>query len=101
MSRRFAEKPTEKAGDGREEEERKELRAKEEAAKEAQGQLLFNKVDVTEEEPTTEAQRRKEKRPKLKGNQTSRNYRSCKSACRLRGPGDRSCGTSQGPGVPG
>lgn len=76
---------------------RRELRAKEKAAKalegaeatepdlqvpreEAQAQpgLLFNKVEVTEEEPANKAQRRKEKRQKLKGNLTplaGRNYR--------------------------
>lgn len=76
---------------------RKELRAKEKAAKageateaadpppevpgkEAQGQpgLLFNKVEVSEEQPASKAQRRKEKRQKLKGNLTpltGKNYR--------------------------
>uniref|UniRef100_A0A8C3W931 Surfeit 6 n=1 Tax=Catagonus wagneri TaxID=51154 RepID=A0A8C3W931_9CETA len=76
---------------------RQELRAKEKAAKapapveapaqppeapqrEAQGPgaLLFNKVEVAEEEPASKAQRRKEKRQKLKGNLTpltGRNYR--------------------------
>lgn len=78
---------------------RKELRAKEKAAAapapeaaeaaepgprvpgaetQAQPGLLFNKVEVTEEEPASKAQRRKEKRQKLKGNLTpltGRNYR--------------------------
>lgn len=76
---------------------RRELRAKEKAAKaagpveaaapapeapgqEAQGQagLLFNKVEVGGEEPASKAQRRKEKRQKLKGNLpplTGKNYR--------------------------
>ncbi|TKC51739.1 hypothetical protein EI555_013313 [Monodon monoceros] len=76
---------------------RRELRAKEKAAEalegveaakpppeapheEAQVQagLLFNKVEVSEEEPGSKAQRRKEKRQKLKGNLTpltGRNYR--------------------------
>ncbi|XP_036117285.1 surfeit locus protein 6 isoform X1 [Molossus molossus] len=76
---------------------RKELRAKEKAAKaggaaeaaepppegpgkEAQRQpgLLFNKVEVSEEQPASKAQRRKEKRQKLKGNLTpltGKNYR--------------------------
>ncbi|XP_033271224.1 surfeit locus protein 6 isoform X2 [Orcinus orca] len=72
---------------------RRELRAKEKAAEalegveateapheEAQAQpgLLFNKVEVSEEEPGSKAQRRKEKRQKLKGNLTpltGRNYR--------------------------
>ncbi|XP_055256071.1 surfeit locus protein 6 isoform X1 [Moschus berezovskii] len=76
---------------------RRELRAKEKAAKALQGAeaaepdpqvpgeetqaqpgLLFNKVEVTEEEPASRAQRRKEKRQKLKGNLTpltGRNYR--------------------------
>ncbi|XP_019584498.2 surfeit locus protein 6 [Rhinolophus sinicus] len=76
---------------------RKELRAKEKAAKaaeatgaaepppeapagEAQAQpgLLFNKVEVSGEEPASRAQRRKEKRQKLKGNLTpltGKNYR--------------------------
>lgn len=76
---------------------RKELRAKEKSAKalegaeatepdppvpgeetQAQPGLLFNKVEVTEEEPASKAQRRKEKRQKLKGNLTpltGKNYR--------------------------
>lgn len=76
---------------------RRELRAKEKAAAapeaaeaaepgprvpgaetQAQPGLLFNKVEVTEEEPASKAQRRKEKRQKLKGNLTpltGRNYR--------------------------
>ncbi|XP_055456250.1 surfeit locus protein 6 [Psammomys obesus] len=75
---------------------RKELQAKEKAAtaekkeepakmppqvacKELQESgLIFNKVEVTEEEPTSKAQRRKEKRQKVKGNLTpltGRNYR--------------------------
>ncbi|XP_045627128.1 surfeit locus protein 6 [Ursus americanus] len=71
---------------------RKELRAKEKAAKaaeaaeppheppheEVQPGLLFNKVEVTEEPAASKAQRRKEKRQKLKGNLaplTGRNYR--------------------------
>lgn len=75
---------------------RRELRAKEVAkateateavvpppeapSQEAQGQpgLLFNKVEVSEEQPTSKAQRRKEKRQKLKGNLTpltGKNYR--------------------------
>ncbi|CAI9175058.1 unnamed protein product [Rangifer tarandus platyrhynchus] len=76
---------------------RRELRAKEKAAAaleaakatepgprvpraetQAQVGLLFNKVEVTEEEPASKAQRRKEKRQKLKGNLTpltGRNYR--------------------------
>ncbi|XP_043772377.1 surfeit locus protein 6 isoform X1 [Cervus elaphus] len=76
---------------------RRELRAKEKAAAapeaaeaaepgprvpgaetQAQLGLLFNKVEVTEEEPASKAQRRKEKRQKLKGNLTpltGRNYR--------------------------
>ncbi|XP_029775392.1 surfeit locus protein 6 [Suricata suricatta] len=75
---------------------RKELRAKEKAAKAAEAGeppqqppheaaqeqarpgLLFNKVEVTEEEPASKAQRRKEKRQKLKGNLTpltGKNYR--------------------------
>ncbi|XP_021050356.1 surfeit locus protein 6 [Mus pahari] len=40
--------------------------------------LIFNKVEVTEEEPASKAQRRKEKRQKVKGNLTpltGRNYR--------------------------
>ncbi|XP_019496946.1 PREDICTED: surfeit locus protein 6-like [Hipposideros armiger] len=76
---------------------RKELRAQAKAAKaaeaagaatpppeapvgEAQAQpaLLFNKVEVSAEEPASKAQRRKEKRRKLKGNLTpltGKNYR--------------------------
>ncbi|XP_007521511.1 surfeit locus protein 6 [Erinaceus europaeus] len=70
---------------------RKELRAKEKAAEapqpppevpreETQEQpgLLFNKVEVSGDEPTSKAQRRKEKRQKLKGNLTpltGKNYR--------------------------
>ncbi|XP_026960144.1 surfeit locus protein 6 isoform X2 [Sagmatias obliquidens] len=76
---------------------RRELRAKERAAEalegveatepppeapheeaQAQSGLLFNKVEVSEEEPGSKAQRRKEKRQKLKGNLTpltGRNYR--------------------------
>nr|XP_010598292.1 surfeit locus protein 6 isoform X1 [Loxodonta africana] len=77
---------------------RKELRAKEKAAKagkapeaatepapqapcpEAQQQtgLIFNKMEVDEEEPASKAQRRKEKRQQVKGNLTpltGRNYR--------------------------
>ncbi|XP_007198424.2 surfeit locus protein 6 [Balaenoptera acutorostrata] len=76
---------------------RRELRAKEKAAKAPEGAeaaepppeapreeaqarpgLLFNKVEVSEEEPGSKAQRRKEKRQKLKGNLTpltGRNYR--------------------------
>ncbi|XP_068833578.1 surfeit locus protein 6 isoform X1 [Capricornis sumatraensis] len=76
---------------------RRELRAKEKSAKalegaeatepdpqvpreetQAQPGLLFNKVEVTEEEPASKAQRRKEKRQKLKGNLTpltGKNYR--------------------------
>lgn len=75
---------------------RKESRAKEKAAKaaaapeppsdlpheppheEAQAALLFSKVEVTEEQAASKAQRRKEKRRKLKGNLTpltGRNYR--------------------------
>ncbi|XP_052037883.1 surfeit locus protein 6 [Apodemus sylvaticus] len=40
--------------------------------------LIFNKVEVTEEEPASKAQRKKEKRQKVKGNLTpltGRNYR--------------------------
>ncbi|KAM4848762.1 surfeit locus protein 6 [Urocitellus parryii] len=40
--------------------------------------LIFNKVEVSEEEPATKAQRRKEKRQKVKGNLTpltGKNYR--------------------------
>ncbi|XP_054440101.1 surfeit locus protein 6 [Pteronotus mesoamericanus] len=76
---------------------RKELRAKEKAAKaaeateaeapppeapgkEAPGQpgLLFNKVEVSEEPPASRAERRREKRQRLKGNLpplTGKNYR--------------------------
>jgi len=75
---------------------RRELRAKEKVAKaaeaakppqelphelpheEVQPGLLFNKVEVTEEQAASKAQRRKEKRQKLKGNLaplTGRNYR--------------------------
>eukprot|EP00071_Canis_lupus_P022297 XP_013972427.1 surfeit locus protein 6 isoform X1 [Canis lupus familiaris] len=74
---------------------RKELRAKEKVAQaaevaelphephepppeEAQSGLLFNKVEVTEEQASSKAQRRKEKRQKLKGNLTpltGKNYR--------------------------
>ncbi|EFB24911.1 hypothetical protein PANDA_009535, partial [Ailuropoda melanoleuca] len=75
---------------------RKELRAKEKAAKAAEAAepsheasheppheevppgLLFNKVEVTEEPAAGKAQRRQEKRRKLKGNLaplTGRNYR--------------------------
>ncbi|XP_051022692.1 surfeit locus protein 6 [Acomys russatus] len=75
---------------------RKELRAKEKAGKaekkeepakeppevackELQQQgLIFNKVEVTEEEPASKVQRRREKRQKVKGNLTpltGRNYR--------------------------
>ncbi|XP_034871412.1 surfeit locus protein 6 [Mirounga leonina] len=75
---------------------RRELRAKEKVAKaaeaakpphelpheqpheEVQPGLLFNKVEVTEEQAASRAQRRKEKRQKLKGNLaplTGRNYR--------------------------
>ncbi|XP_001498195.1 surfeit locus protein 6 [Equus przewalskii] len=85
---------------------RKELRAKEKAAEteeaaeaaqlppeapgeEAQGQtgLLFNKVEVSEDEPASKAQRRKEKRQKLKGNLTpltGRNYRQLLERVRAR-----------------
>ncbi|XP_028612990.1 surfeit locus protein 6 [Grammomys surdaster] len=75
---------------------RKELRAKQQVAeaekkeepvkvppkmayKELQeSELIFNKVEVTEEEPASKAQRKKEKRQKVKGNLTpltGRNYR--------------------------
>ncbi|XP_077707439.1 surfeit locus protein 6 isoform X1 [Canis aureus] len=74
---------------------RKELRAKEKVAQaaevaepphephkpppeEAQSGLLFNKVEVTAEQASSKAQRRKEKRQKLKGNLTpltGKNYR--------------------------
>ncbi|XP_048201678.1 surfeit locus protein 6 [Perognathus longimembris pacificus] len=75
---------------------RKELRAQEKAAKAAQVEaaaeapreaapeepqepgLMFNKVEVTEDEPASKAQRRREKRQKVKGNLTpltGRNYR--------------------------
>uniref|UniRef100_A0A8I3Q0X3 Ribosomal RNA-processing protein 14/surfeit locus protein 6 C-terminal domain-containing protein n=1 Tax=Canis lupus familiaris TaxID=9615 RepID=A0A8I3Q0X3_CANLF len=74
---------------------RKELRAKEKVARaaevaepphephepppeEAQSGLLFNKVEGTEEQASSKAQRRKEKRQKLKGNLTpltGKNYR--------------------------
>ncbi|XP_032722148.1 surfeit locus protein 6 isoform X2 [Lontra canadensis] len=72
---------------------RKELRAKEKAAEAADhprelpqeplredmpAGLLFNKVEVTAEQAASKAQRRKEKRQKLKGNLaplTGRNYR--------------------------
>lgn len=81
---------------------RKELRAREKAAKAAEAKaaeaveaaappakalseetpgkpvLLFNKVEVSEEPPTTKAQRRREKRQRLKGNLpplTGKNYR--------------------------
>ncbi|XP_008842122.1 surfeit locus protein 6 [Nannospalax galili] len=74
---------------------RKELRAKEQAAKAEEEKaadaspevactepqepgLIFNKVEVSEEEPASRAQRRKEKRQKVKGNLTpltGRNYR--------------------------
>ncbi|XP_014637467.1 PREDICTED: surfeit locus protein 6-like [Ceratotherium simum simum] len=85
---------------------RKELRAQEKAAKaeeaagaadpppeapreEAQGQpgLLFNKVEVSEEEPASKAQRRKEKRQELKGNLTpltGKNYRQLLERLRAR-----------------
>ncbi|XP_058380389.1 surfeit locus protein 6 isoform X1 [Diceros bicornis minor] len=85
---------------------RKELRAQEKAAKakeaagtakpppeapseEAQGQpgLLFNKVEVSEEEPASKAQRRKEKRRELKGNLTpltGKNYRQLLERLRAR-----------------
>ncbi|XP_057611821.1 surfeit locus protein 6 isoform X2 [Chionomys nivalis] len=75
---------------------RKELRAKEKAAKAENKEepaeappdvackepqesgLIFNKVEVTEEEPASKPQRKKEKRQKVKGNLTpltGRNYR--------------------------
>ncbi|KAF6127554.1 surfeit 6 [Phyllostomus discolor] len=76
---------------------RKELRAREKAAKAAEAVeaaapppeapseeapekpgLLFNKVEVSEEPPATKAQRRREKRQRLKGNLpplTGKNYR--------------------------
>ncbi|XP_059115836.1 surfeit locus protein 6 isoform X2 [Peromyscus eremicus] len=75
---------------------RKELRAKEKAAKAGKKEepaeappegackepqesgLIFNKVEVTEDEPASKAQRKKEKRQKVKGNLTpltGRNYR--------------------------
>lgn len=76
---------------------RKELRAREKAAKAAQAVeaaapppevpgeeaagkpgLLFNKVEVSEDPPATRAQRRREKRQRLKGNLpplTGKNYR--------------------------
>ncbi|XP_052582406.1 surfeit locus protein 6 [Peromyscus californicus insignis] len=75
---------------------RKELRAKEKAAKAEKKEepaeappevackepqesgLIFNKVEVTEDEPASKAQRKKEKRQKVKGNLTpltGRNYR--------------------------
>ncbi|XP_012637480.1 surfeit locus protein 6 [Microcebus murinus] len=75
---------------------RKELRAKEKAAKAEEAaepvpvpevackeppeppELIFNKVEVGEDEPASRAQRRKEKRQKVKGNLTpltGRNYR--------------------------
>ncbi|XP_036983599.1 surfeit locus protein 6 [Artibeus jamaicensis] len=76
---------------------RKELRAREKAAKAAEAMeaavppakapseetpgkpgLLFNKVEVSEEPPATRAQRRREKRQRLKGNLpplTGKNYR--------------------------
>ncbi|KAL6085457.1 hypothetical protein STEG23_004659 [Scotinomys teguina] len=75
---------------------RKELRAKEKAAKAEKKEepaeappevackesqesgLIFNKVEVTEEEPASKAQRKKEKRQRVKGNLTpltGRNYR--------------------------
>ncbi|XP_058380680.1 surfeit locus protein 6-like [Diceros bicornis minor] len=85
---------------------RKELRAQEKAAKaeeaagaadpppeapreEAQGQpgLLFNKVEVSEEEPASKAQRRKEERRELKGNLTpltGKNYRQLLERLRAR-----------------
>ncbi|XP_013011201.1 surfeit locus protein 6 isoform X2 [Cavia porcellus] len=64
-----------------------EAQEKEEVAKVAPGTacakpkepvLIFNKVEVSEEEPTSKAQRRKEKRQQVKGNLTpltGRNYR--------------------------
>ncbi|XP_053414160.1 surfeit locus protein 6 isoform X2 [Nycticebus coucang] len=73
---------------------RKELRAKEKATKAEEAAepapeaacnepvepvgLIFNKVEVGEDEPASKAQRRKEKRQKVKGNLTpltGRNYR--------------------------
>uniref|UniRef100_A0A8D0WXT3 Ribosomal RNA-processing protein 14/surfeit locus protein 6 C-terminal domain-containing protein n=2 Tax=Sus scrofa TaxID=9823 RepID=A0A8D0WXT3_PIG len=85
---------------------RQELRAKEKAAQAAQevaapapppeepgpeaqgpGALLFNKVEVTEEPPASKAQRRREKRQKLKGNLTpltGRNYRQLLERLRAR-----------------
>ncbi|MBZ3873778.1 Surfeit locus protein 6 [Sciurus carolinensis] len=76
---------------------RRELRAKERAAAQAmeseeaavappeaahaqlqEPALIFSKVEVSEEEPTSKAQRRKEKRQKVKGNLTpltGKNYR--------------------------
>ncbi|KAL1787034.1 surfeit locus protein 6 [Sigmodon hispidus] len=75
---------------------RKELQAKEKAAKAEKKEepaeappevackepqesgLIFNKVEVTEEEPASKAQRKREKRRKVKGNLTpltGRNYR--------------------------
>ncbi|XP_053774868.1 surfeit locus protein 6 [Desmodus rotundus] len=75
---------------------RKELRAREKAAKAAEAEaaapppeapseeapgkpgLLFNKVEVSEEPPASRAQRRREKRQRLKGNLpplTGKNYR--------------------------
>ncbi|KAL4825959.1 hypothetical protein H8958_015253 [Nasalis larvatus] len=76
---------------------RKELRAKEKARKAEEAQeaveptpegactepreppgLIFNKVEVSEDEPASKAQRRKEKRQRVKGNLTpltGRNYR--------------------------
>ncbi|XP_058927252.1 surfeit locus protein 6 [Kogia breviceps] len=79
---------------------RSELRAKEKAAQaaepppeapreaaQAQPGLLFNKVEVSAEEPGSKAQRRKEKRRQLKGNLTpltGRNYRQLLGRLRAR-----------------